>query len=127
MNPANIYRKVSIQTSDPRELVVMLYDGFLKFAHRAMASLKRGDTLDVTRAVGRALDILNELTETLDHGPAPEVSGPLESLYIYIGDRLLRVSAKQDPEALEEVISLMTELRQGWSEALLKVRSQQAA
>lgn len=127
MNPANVYRKVSIQTSDPRELVVMLYDGFLKFTHRAQASIQRGDTLDTTRAVGRALDILNELVDALDHGPAPDISGPLESLYLYIGDRLLHVSARQDPEALEEVINLMGDLRQGWSEALLKVRSQQAA
>lgn len=127
MNPANVYRKVSIQTSDPRELVVMLYDGFLKFTHRAQASIQRGDTLDTTRAVGRALDILNELVDALDHGPAPDISRPLESLYLYIGDRLLHVSARQDSEALEEVIILMGDLRQGWSEALIKVRSQQAA
>lgn len=127
MHPANAYRKVSIQTSDPRELVVMLYDGFLKFTHRAMASIERGDTLDTTRAVGRALDILNELIDSLDHGPAPDISRPLESLYIYIGDRLLRVSAHQDAQALGEVTSLMSELRESWSEALVKVRSQQAA
>lgn len=127
MNPANVYRRVSIQTSDPRELVVMLYDGFLKFAHRAMASLQRGDRLDATRAVGRSLDILNELLDTLDHGPAPEISASLESLYVYIGDRLLHVSSRQDSEALEEVISLMSELRQGWSEALIEVRRQEAA
>jgi flagellar protein FliS len=107
--------------------VVMLYDGFLKFTHRAQASIQRGDTLDTTRAVGRALDILNELVDALDHGPAPDISRPLESLYLYIGDRLLHVSARQDSEALEEVIILMGDLRQGWSEALIKVRSQQAA
>ncbi len=127
MHPANIYRKVSIQTSDPRELVVMLYDGFLKFAHRAMASLKRNDKIDATRSIGRALDIVNELLDTLDHDPAPEISTALEALYVYIGDRLLLASSRQDQEALQEVITLMSELRQGWSEALMELRRSDAA
>ena len=124
---AHRYRRVSITTSDPKQLVVMLFDGFLKFAHRALASLKRDDKLDATRAIGRALDILHELTGSLDHTPAPQLSSTLEALYVYVGDRMLRASLHQDHEALDEVIALMSELREGFQGALIKVRSQSAA
>lgn len=126
-HPGHAYRKVAIKTCDPRELVIMLYDGFLRFAYRAQASLERGDALDATRSLGRAIDILNELTESLDHTHVPDLSGTLESLYVYLGDRLLHVSARQDITALQEVISLMSELRQGWSEALGQLRRSEAA
>ena len=95
--------------------------------HRAMASLKRNDKIDATRSIGRALDIVNELLDTLDHDPAPEISTALEALYVYIGDRLLLASSRQDQEALQEVITLMSELRQGWSEALMELRRSDAA
>ena len=127
MRSSNAYRKVAVQTSDPRELVVMLYDGFLRFAFKARAAMMREQSVEVTQATGRALAIVTDLLNTLDHNPEPELSRQLEALYLYISDRLLKVSLHQDIEVLDEVIGLMSELRGAWAQALEQLRRDEAA
>ena len=126
MHAKQAYRKVAIQTSDPREIVVMLYDGFLRFGFRARAHLSRNQCADASQAVGRAMSIVHELMQALDHSPTPQLSQQLESLYMYVSDRLLRVSLHQDMDALDEVIDLMTDLRGAWAQALEQLRQQDA-
>ncbi len=127
MRAMTAYRKSAVQTSDPRELVVMLYDGFLRFSFRTRTCLMKNDSNEATKSVGKALAIVHELTSSLNHEPAPEFSRQLESLYMYISERLMRVSLRQDLDALDEVIGLMSELREGWAGALDKVRREDGA
>ena len=127
MQAAQAYRKVAIETSDPREIVVMLYDGFLRFVNRADRCMLKADSLNATRNIGRALDIVYELAESLDHNPLPEMSRQLEALYVYIGDRLLIASSRQDREALREVKDLMSEMREAWHGALASLRREAGA
>lgn len=122
MKLANAYRKSATQTADPRELVVMLYDGILRFLTEAELHLESKRNGAATQAAGRAMDIVSELLVSLDHGPMPELSHQLESLYIYINERLLHISLRQDIQAIEEVRHLVVELREGWAGALKQIR-----
>ena len=87
----------------------------------------REQPVEVTHAVGRALAIVSELLGSLDHTPEPELSRQLEALYLYVSDRLLKVSLHQDVEILDEVIGLMSELRAAWAQALNQLRREDAA
>jgi len=122
-NAYKAYRKAAVKTADPREIVIMLYDGFLRHTMRAKSCLERGDKPETSQSVGKALAITQELMHSLEHKHNPEIAGNLEALYVYIGERLLKVSMRQDADALNEVITLMTELREGWAGALDQVRS----
>jgi len=124
MKPATAYLQSATRTADPRELVVMLYDGILRFLAEAEQHLHNQLHGAATQSAGRAMDIVSELLFSLDHGPMPELSQQLESLYIYINERLLHISLRQDIVAIEEVRQLVSELRDGWADALRQLRLQ---
>lgn len=124
MKPATAYLQSATRTADPRELVVMLYDGILRFLAEAEQHLANKLHGAATQSAGRAMDIVSELLFSLDHGPMPELSQQLESLYIYINERLLHISLRQDVMAIDEVRQLVGELRDGWADALRQLRHQ---
>jgi flagellar protein FliS len=113
---AEAYRRTEAQSRSPIELVLMLYDGALRFVGEARAAVARNDIAGRSEAVSRTLDIISELQNTLDVKTGGDIARELDRLYSYINVRLLDVSLKKDPTALEEVQKLLTTLREGWSQ-----------
>lgn len=113
---AEAYRRTEAQSRSPIELVLMLYDGALRFVGEAQAAATRNDIAARSEAVSRALDIISELQNTLDVKTGGDLALELDRLYSYINTRLLDVSLKKEPAALEEVHKLLTTLREGWSQ-----------
>jgi len=97
------------------ELVVMLYDGALRFVGQAQAS--SSDKRARSRAVSRAIAIVSELQNTLNVNDGGDVAADLDRLYSYLNARLLDVTMKGDTDALEEVRKVLVTLRDGWSQA----------
>lgn len=112
---ANRYRQTEVQSRTPVELVVMLYDGALRFIDVARSSIERNDIKARSTAVSRALDIISELRSTLDHEKGGDLAESLERLYAYITGRLVDASVKRDARPLEEATALLTTLREAWA------------
>ena len=112
------YRAVKIQTASPAQVMLMLYDGAIRFAHIAQRKLEENDMPAKGTYLGKVQAIVSELMSSLDHTVAPELCERLQSLYIYMMERLSHANLKRDKAAIEEVIGLLTTLREGWSEAL---------
>jgi flagellar protein FliS len=113
---AEIYRRIDTQTRSPMELVVMLYDGALRFVGEARAAASRNDLRTRAEATSRAIAIVSELQNTLRVDEGGDIARELDRLYTYINTRLLDVAAKHDITALDEVHKLLSTLREGWSE-----------
>jgi flagellar protein FliS len=113
---ADAYRRTAVQSSSPLGLVVMLYDGAIKFVLEAREAIARNDVRARTNAVSRALAIVAELQNTLNLKEGGEVGLELDRLYSYVSARLLDVTAKADDEAAKEVYKLLSTLRDGWSQ-----------
>lgn len=113
---ADVYRRTEVQSSSPMELVVMLYDGAIKFTLEAREAIARKDVRARTTAVSRALAIIAELQNTLNMKEGGDVARELDRLYPYMSARLLDVTAKADDKAAEEVLTLLRTLREGWSQ-----------
>jgi flagellar protein FliS len=113
---AEAYRRTEAQSSSPLGLVVMLYDGAIKFVLEAREAIVRNDVRARTNAVSRTLAIIAELQNTLNLKDGGEVARELDRLYSYMSTRLLDVTAKADDEAAKEVQKLLTTLREGWSQ-----------
>jgi flagellar protein FliS len=109
------YQEMQVQTT-PGRLVVMLYDGALRFLHVGLDALQRGDRPAQGLNLGKAQNILVELMNTLDKS-AGELAYNLESLYRYCLKRLLIANAEDRGECVEEVIRLMLPLRDAWEQA----------
>ena len=109
------YQEMQVQTT-PGRLVVMLYDGALRFMHTALDALRRGEREIQGTALGKAQAILCELIDTLDRD-AGEVAHRLDSIYRYCLQRLLIANAEDRAEYIEEVIRHMASLREAWDQA----------
>jgi flagellar protein FliS len=110
------YRRIEAESRSPVELVVMLYDGALRFVEEARRALARGDVPARAAAIDRALAIVGELQSTLDTDRGGPIAVELDRLYAYLSARLLDVSVRKDAGALDEVQRVLTTLRDGWAE-----------
>lgn len=117
---ADAYRRTAVQSSSPLGLVVMLYDGAIRFVLEARDAIARNDVGGRTAAVSRALAIVAELQNTLNVKEGGEVAQELDRLYTYVSGRLLDVTSKADDAAAAEVHRLLTTLREGWSQIAQK-------
>ena len=118
------YQRTQTQTADPSELVVMLYEGAVKFLQRASFAIKAGDHQMAHTAIVRAQDIISELNVTLDHGYG-SVAANLSRVYEYLYWRLVEANCKKDLVAIEEVLGLVRELLPAWQEAVRANRQRQ--
>jgi flagellar protein FliS len=109
------YQSRAIQTASPGQLVVMLYDGFLRFAAQAQDALARGDIASAASRLTRAQDIVDELRLTLDLNQG-EIAGNLAALYAYVTERLTGARLAKDPGQVAEARRVMGELRSAWAQ-----------
>jgi flagellar protein FliS len=112
----NSYRQAEVQSRTPLELVVMLYDGAIRFTREAREAMARGDIRKRGEAVSRAMAIIAELQSTLDMEAGGDIALSLDQLYGFVRDRLLDASFRQDPKPLDEVVKVLTNLREAWGQ-----------
>lgn len=115
------YQEMQVQTT-PGRLVVMLYDGALRFLHLGLDAVRRGDHEAQGLNLGKAQNILFELMNTLDRS-AGDMASHLEALYRYSLTRLLIANAEDRAEGVEEVIRLLGPLRDAWEQAERNLQS----
>jgi flagellar secretion chaperone FliS len=113
---AQAYYQTQIQSRSPLELVVMLYDGGLRFLQQTVDAMKSGDLVAKRDSLSRAMAIVTELHGMLDLEQGGEVAASLDSLYTYMMERLTAANQKRDPAPVAEVMRLMTGLRDAWSQ-----------
>ena len=111
---ADAYRKAEALSRSPVELVVMLYDGALRFVAQAEAAA--ADKRARSRALSRAMAIISELHNTLNVREGGDVAAELDRLYSFMHGRLIDVTMKGDTAALEDVRKVLITLRDGWSQ-----------
>jgi flagellar protein FliS len=112
---AQAYRTTHIQSQSPLELVVLLYDGALRFTRTAADAMERGDLVAKRDAMSRAVAIVSELQSTLNMDEGGDVARSLDRVYGYVTGLLLDANIRQDPAPLHESIRLMTALRDAWA------------
>ncbi len=113
------YLESEVRTASPPRLLLMLYEGAIRFCRLGLDALSRGDRDAKNTAFCRAQDILMELLGALDRTVAPELAGRLSALYVYLHRRLIEGNVKEQPEAIEEVVRHLEVLLGAWREACL--------
>lgn len=121
-NPLQSYRQVSTSTASPGQLVVMLYDGAIKFLEHALGGFEFDDPLEFNRTISnnllRAQQILSELNSSLDMERGGEISVTLRRLYEYMDRLLTRSNLHKTRDGIEETVRHLTVLRGAWNETL---------
>ena len=114
MDGLDAYRHNAIETRTPGQLIVLLYDGAIKFLRKAVEELEARRYVEKGKCINRAVDIIRELNVCLDMDAGGEVAQNLAGLYNFIVRHLGQANVKRDPEMVREVIKLLEELNEGW-------------
>mgnify|MGYP003802639149 CR=1 FL=1 len=108
------YQETAVVTQDRGRIIVMLYDGAIRFLRQAIRSLEQGDYVGKGRAISKAQDIIMELNSALDMDAGREIAVNLRQLYLFMWRHLNQANLRKDPNMIQKVIDLLEELNKGW-------------
>lgn len=111
-SPYEKYKNSSVQTSTPGHLVIMLYDGAIRFVKAGLDGITSNDYEKANVNLGKAQTIISELMSTLNR--SYDISKNLYSLYEYMNYLLIQTNIKKKVESGEEVLGYLQELRETW-------------
>ena len=110
------YRKSSVGAASPLQLVIMLYDGALRFMEAGRHAMLRRDVYSQNDNITKAQRIVGELIATLDMDQGGEVAKNLVALYTYVYEKLVEANLEDKPELIQECATIVSELRESWVE-----------
>jgi flagellar secretion chaperone FliS len=123
-NPWQSYRQVATQTASPGQLVLMLYDGAIRFLERARQGFASDDPLEFNQTINnnilRAQAIVHELDLALDIDQGGDLAVNLRRLYHYMDRRLQEANQYKKEDGIVEILRRLTVLRNAWAEMLQK-------
>lgn len=116
LNAASLYKNTSIQTATPGDLILMLYEGAIKFANRAIIGLEKNDYSMVNENLIKTQKIITELIVSLD--PKYPVSKDFEKVYRLINGLLVEANIKKDMDLVEQALGYIREMRDTWKQVM---------
>ena len=121
-NPWQSYRQVATKTATPGQLVLMLFDGALRFLDKALVGFDLDDPLDSNLAINnnilKAQEILRELNMSLNMEQGGEFATTMRRLYNYYDLQLSQSNLQKDSSGVQLVIRLLSVIRGAWAEML---------
>ena len=115
---SNRYRNNQVMTASPEQILIMLYDGAIRFVRQAKLAIENGRQADKATAIRKAVAIITEFSNTLDYETGGEVALDLNQLYDFMTRELSAVNIRSDAKRLEPVEKILLDLREGFSGAI---------
>lgn len=121
MRGANAYAKVGVESgvmsASPHQLIVMLFDGALASIRGAALHMAAGNLEEKGKSISKAINIVSSgLMAGLDLERGGELAERLEQLYDYVVRLLMLANLHNDPQRLDEAISLLEDIASAWRE-----------
>jgi flagellar protein FliS len=103
-----------VLAASPLKLIQMLYSAALDSIASARQHLRRKDIRARTRAINKAIGIVSELYQCLNHEAGGALSRKLAGLYDYIVRLLIKANFQQIEAPLAEAEGLLSTLAEAW-------------
>jgi len=113
---AHEYQKQQVNGASPVQLVVMLYDGALRFMEAGKHAIVNKNLEKQNYYIQKAQRIVTELMATLDMEKGGEVAKNLFALYGYVLNELVTANIQDEIEAVDRAIRVFSELRESWAQ-----------
>ncbi|MBI3544849.1 MAG: flagellar export chaperone FliS [Deltaproteobacteria bacterium] len=120
----NKYKQTSVTTASRGQVLLMLYEGAIKFCRIAIDATQKKDLAEKGKYILKVQDIINELVVTLDHNVGGNLSKELERLYNYMIEQITEANIKNDVKPLQTTLKLLETLYEGWAAAVNQVNKQ---
>ena len=115
------YLEFQVKNSTPGQRLVMLYDGLIGFVESVETELSAVQTAEshaqASNCLSRAINILLELSTSLNHTVDPKLCGTLHDLYRFFMQELSEGFSAWRPERVRAILPLLRTLRDAWSQA----------
>ena len=113
------YRETQIKTASKGTLVVLLYDGLIRFLDIALENMPQKKYDIVNTNIIKAQDIISELIMALNF-EIGEISEKLLNIYSFLNSKLIEGNVKKDTEPIKFVRKMAVELRDAWAKVAKK-------
>jgi len=121
------YQQNLINTATPEQILLMLYDGAIRFTRQAMMAGEKGNQPEKLGRISKAMAIIVEFSNTLDHEVGGQIAADLDGLYQFMIRELNAARKDETGEKLKTVERLLVDLRETWGQAVDINRGQQGA
>ncbi len=125
LNATAEYTRNTVMTASRGKLVVLMYEGAVRFVEQARFHLERNNAAACGTAISNAYNIVSELKVALDPESGGEVgkglATQLDNLYTFILDRLVNANVDRPLEDIEAVLDVLNTLKEGWDGILAEV------
>lgn len=122
MSKLNAYRQTAVTTASREQVLIMLYEGAIKHLKKAAECCQSKDLAAKGVAVGKAHDIINELSNSLDFNVGGEIAKNLERLYGFAIDQIIQGNMNNDPEKFDAARKVLENLLEGWKGAISQLK-----
>lgn len=123
----NQYQQNQVATASPEQILLMLYDGAIRFLRRAIAANETGEKVEKLQGISKCLAIVAELSNSLNHDIGGEIATDLDALYHFMIRELNSAREDTSGEHLKNVENLLLDLRDTWGKAIDINRQEMAA
>ena len=124
MNAYSQYQQNQILSASPEKILLMLYDGAIRFNRQAMLGFEEDNLQAFHHGINKTVAIITEFSNTLDHEIGGEIAENLDALYNFMVRELTLANLHKDIEKLKVVDRLLVDLRSAWGEAIELNRGQ---
>lgn len=114
-NPYAAYKQQSVMTMTPGQMLIAVFDELIKQLKIAQISFEDNNLPEINRSLLKAQKIITELRTTLNFDY--EISKNLNDIYNFLNRAIINANVKKDPSELDDVLQIVTELRDAFSEA----------
>lgn len=121
-NAYSAYKKQSITTLTPMEIVVRLYDEAEKQINKAIIFIGNKDYAGANTSLQKSQDIVNALRSVLDM--SIPISTQLDALYDFFNRQLIEANVKKDVEILKQMLPQLAELRDAFAQVAAMPKDQ---
>jgi flagellar secretion chaperone FliS len=117
MNAYNQYQENQILSASPEKILLMLYDGAIRFTRQAIQGIEEDNLAFLHHGIKKSMAIITEFSNSLDHSIGGDIADNLDALYVFMIRELTLANLHKDIEKLRVVEKLLVDLRATWGEA----------
>ncbi len=116
------YSQNNVSVESPEKLILMLYEGALKFASQAKFAIENNNIEKRVYWVNRVMAIYFELMNSLDFSTGGNIAHYLSGLYKREIQLLTEANITNDVAKIDEVINVTKELIEAWKDSMAEQR-----
>jgi len=106
----NTYQQTQVQTSDKSKLVVLMYEGAIRYCRTLSSNIENGKVEDALYHQTKALQVLNEMMNSLNSDDS-ELGKILFNLYEYLTVEIADINVRnKETGRLIEAIGILEDL-----------------